>query len=171
MKSRHAYIALGLALTIGLPGAALAQAYKWRDEKGQIVYSDQPPPARIPPGDILQAPKARPTPVSAAGNVGTFGATTTAPAKAAPKSTAIQEAEYKKRQIEEQKKAKEDGEKTAQEQRRSATCTSSKQNLATLEAGQRISRTDEKGERYFINDEQRAAEIAKVKQDMAAAKC
>ena len=170
MKPRHIYFALGLALTIGLPGVALAQAYKWRDEKGQIVYSDQPPPARIAPGNILRAPKPAPSVVTPAGASATAGVSAKA-ASSAPKSTAVLEADYKKRQIEAQKKAKEDGEKSAQEQQRVATCTGLKSNLASLESGQRISRTDEKGERSFLSDDERARDIAKARADIAAAKC
>ena len=174
--------------SIVLPGAALAQAYKWRDEKGQIVYSDQPPPKNIPPGNILQAPKAAPAAkesqspaVTNAAATTPAGATATAqasgnkgtqkPGTAGPKSVAEQEADYKKRQIEAQKKAKEDTDKAAQEQQRLASCSGLRGNLAALESGQRIVRTDEKGERTSIDDTQRAADIAKAKQDMAAAKC
>lgn len=175
MKRINVFAISAVIVVIALPAAALAQAYKWRDEKGQVVYSDQPPPKNIPPGNVLQAPK--PSAAALAAAAATSGAAASAPAgkaaakPVAPKSTAEQEAEYKKRQLESQKKAKEDGDKAAQEQQRVAACASLRQSLAGLEAGQRISRTDDKGERYIINDEQRAAEIAKARQDMAAAKC
>ena len=163
---------------IAVPGAVWAQAYKWRDEKGQVVYSDQPPPKNIPPGNVLQAPKPSALARAAAATAASSGAAVSAPAgkpaakpAAAPKSTAEQEADYKKRQLESQKKAKEDGDKAAQEQQRLAACASMRQSLAGLEGGQRVSRTDDKGERYFINDEQRAGDIARAKQEMAAAKC
>ena len=164
-----------VVVAIALPGAALAQAYKWRDEKGQMVYSDQPPPKNSPPGNVIQAPKRSAASLPAA--AATSGATVSAPAgkaaakPAAPKSVAEQEAESKKRQLESQKKSKEDGDKAAQEQQRVAACASLRQALAGLEGGQRVSRTDDKGERYFINDDQRAADIAKAKQEMAASRC
>ena len=46
-------LALCLGIAIALPGAALAQAYKWRDEKGGMVFSDTPPPPNIPRANIL----------------------------------------------------------------------------------------------------------------------
>ena len=50
MKRLDILAITALVFAIALPDAALAQAYKWRDDKGQIVYSDQPPPKGIPPG-------------------------------------------------------------------------------------------------------------------------
>ena len=174
MKHHQIFATLGLVLAIGLPGTALSQAYKWRDEKGGMVFSDQPPPSNIPRANILQAPKLTPSVAAKSGAPATGGASATAPAgkpapkpAAAPKSTAEQEADYKKRQLEAQKKAKEDGDKSAQEQQRVAACASLQQALKGLEGGQRVSRVDEKGERYFINDDQRAADIAKAKQELA----
>lgn len=177
MNQFNRFAVAALLVSIMLPGAALAQSYKWRDEKGQIVYSDQPPPKNIPPGSILQAPKPTAAALAAAAAASTSGAAVSSPAgktaakPASPKSVAEQEAEYKKRQLESQKRGKEESDKAAQEQQRVAACASLRQALAGLEGGQRISRTDEKGERFFINDEQRAADIAKAKQEMAAAKC
>ncbi len=84
---------------------------------------------------------------------------------------AVRAADFKKRQLADQKKAKEAGEKSEQEQQRQAACDSQRQNLAALESGQRIVRTDSKGERYFVEDEQRAKDIAKARQEMTAAKC
>lgn len=177
MQRLKQFAIAAVLIAIGLPSAALAQAYKWRDEKGQTVYSDQPPPKNIPPGNILQAPKPLAAALAAAASAPTSGAAVSAPAgkaaakPAAPKSVAEQEADFKKRQLDSQKKGKDAADKAAEEQRLVAACAGLRQAVAGLEAGQRISRHDEKGERYFINDEQRATEIAKAKQDMAASKC
>lgn len=166
-------LALCLGIAIALPGAALAQAYKWRDEKGGMVFSDTPPPPNIPRANILQAPKGKmpaAVPVSEAAATASPAVSATA-APAAAKTVAEREADFKKRQLADQKKAKEAGEKSEQEQQRQAACDSQRQNLVALESGQRIVRTDSKGERYFVEDEQRAKDIAKARQEMAAAKC
>jgi hypothetical protein len=175
-KSRAAF-AFGIAVALGVPGAAFAQAYKWRDQNGVTVYSDSPPPASIPPGNVLQAPKLKaasaptaPPPAAAQGESANPKAGTIS-RKLQTKSVAEREADYKKRQIEEQKKAKEQGEKTAQEEQRQAQCQSLAQNLATLESGQRMAKVDSKGERYFVDDAERAKDVAKARQDIAAAKC
>ena len=36
--------------------------------------------------------------------------------------------------------------------------------MASIESGQRIQRTDAQGERYYLDDNQRAAEAAKTQQ-------
>ena len=175
-KSRAAFV-IGMVVALGIPGAAVAQAYKWRDQNGTIVYSDSAPPSNIPPRNILQAPKVKASaPAAAAAPAAPQGgAADPKPGqisrKAQVKSTAEREADYKKRQIEEQKKAKEQGEKTAQEDQQKAQCQSLAQNLVTLESGQRMAKVDSKGERYFIEDAERARDVAKARQDMAAAKC
>lgn len=73
-------VALPLALLLALALAsspALAQ-YKWKDSRGQIHISDQPPPRDIPDKDVLQRPKPRrlssneaPGPASAAASAPT----------------------------------------------------------------------------------------------------
>lgn len=175
MNLLHSFSVLGLAAALALPGAAIAQNYKWRDEKGAIVYSDQPPPSNIPRSSILTAPKtAKPAPVAdpaAAGGKDGKNGKDGKPTPAAAKSIAEKEADYKKRQIEEQKKAKDEAEKSAQAERNRANCDSLKRTLASLEGGQRISRTDSKGERYFVGDEERARDIAKARDDLSAGKC
>lgn len=167
-------IAVVLA-SIVLPGAALAQAYKWRDEKGQIVYSDQPPPKSIPPGNILQAPKPSAAALAAAAAASTSGAAVSAPAgkvaASPPKSIAEREADYKKRQIETQKKSKEDADKATAEQQRVATCEGLRGTLAGLESGNRIRRTDASGTPVVLNDDDRASEITKIRGQMTTAKC
>lgn len=178
MNRSRAAFAFGVIVALGIPGAALAQAYKWRDQNGVTVYSDSPPPSNIPPGNILQAPKLKsppPTPAAPASAAASGGTpeqkTGQISRKLQTKTTAEREADYKKRQIEEQKKAKEQGEKTAQEEQRQAQCQGLAQNLATMESGQRMAKVDSKGERYFVDDAERAKDIAKARQDMAAAKC
>ena len=173
MKPSH-IAALAVGLAIACPGAAFAQAYKWRDEKGGIVFSDTPPPPSIPRANILQGPKGKfvSAPVAASGAPVSGSAAVSAKAESsAPKTTAEREADYRKRQLEAQKKTKETDEKSAQEQQRQANCESLRQHLVSLESGQRIARTDSKGERFFVDDEQRAKDIVKARQDLAASKC
>lgn len=167
MKKVNIVLALGAVILVGIPGISAAQSYKWRDQNGVIVYSDKPPPPNIPPGNILQKPK-----------LNQAAPESPAPAKSAegkaapgPKSIAEREADYKKRQAADQKKAKEEGEKSAQEEQRLANCKSLRENLAALESGQRMTRMDEKGERVFINDEERARDITKAREQMTSSKC
>lgn len=175
MNMSSAAFVVGVIVALGMPGVASAQAYKWRDQNGRIVYSDTPPPTNISPGNILKAPtlkQSAPAPAAAATSGGGENAKSSqVSANPQPKTTAEREADYKKRKIEEEKKAKEQSEKTAQDDQRKAQCQSLSQQLVMLESGQRMAKVDSKGERYFVDDAERAKDVAKARQDMTTAKC
>ena len=165
---------VGLAL---LAGASTAQAqWKWRDASGRIQISDLAPPPSVPDKDILQRPgsprnAAQP---AAAAPANTAAGTPAAPAASGaapalkPKSPLDQELE-RKRKADEQEKA---GKARAEEERRNAqradNCTRARSTVATLESGQRITRTNDKGEREFLDDRQRAAEVQRAREIMAS---
>ncbi len=157
---------------------ASAQLYQWRDTNGRVVFSDTPPPPGTPPGNIIKSPKGRtaPPPAPAAASSGDGPAKDAAPGAAAstasgPKSVADREAEYKKRQADAAEKAKKDQDAAAETQRREGICRGLRNNLASLEGGQRVRKVDDKGEPYFVDDAERAKEISRVRQEMTASKC
>lgn len=155
------------ALTLALVGAALAgpvaAQWKWRAANGQIQYSDLPPPPGVAEKDILQRPTA---------------ATLRAPAAAAPAASAPPlspknvdpelEAKRKKAEQEDAAKAK------AEEQRVAAAkadnCKRARDQIRTLESGQRMARINDKGEREVLDDKMRAEEMKRAR-DMASADC
>jgi hypothetical protein len=83
-----------------------------------------------------------------------------APEKGAAKTPAEQDLEFRKRQSEaaEQKSKAEKDSAAAEEKRKN--CERARGQLAALESGQRVSRPNAKGEREFLDDAQRAEEIA-----------
>ena len=152
-----------------LPAIGHGQAYKWRDEKGSIVYSDKPPPPNIPPGNILHAPKLKqsaPDVVSAKGSVASGGAKASAPL-----TLAEREAESKKRGAEAAKKVAEDAKKADADSARLETCKQLRIQLASIDSGQRQRRVNEKGEAVFLDDAQISAEKARVSQQLASNSC
>jgi hypothetical protein len=153
--------ALGLLLACG---SAQAQLYHYKDASGRTVYSDTPPPPETPAGNILKTPKVEQA-APAAPSDGKDGKAT------APKSTAEREADYKKRMAEADKKGKEDSQKSAQEERRKAQCAGLQTNLAAMQSGQRLRKFDANGNPYFVEDAERAADIAKAQAEMSNAKC
>lgn len=158
--------ALGLLLAAG---TVQAQLYHYKDANGRMVYSDSPPPPNIPAGNIMKAPKM--------GSAAASAPASDAPAaadkdkKTGPKSVAEQEADYKKRQADDAKKAKENSDKVAQEDARKTRCAALQNNLTAMQAGQRLRKYDAAGNPYFVEDAERASDIAKAQADMAAAKC
>ena len=150
---------------------ASAQLYQWRDSNGRSVYSDSPPPPGTPAGNILKSPKPREAAASAPAEVPKAAGDAKAPAAPAQKSIADREAEYKKRQADTAEKAQKDEQAANAEKQRAERCTLMRRQLATLESGQRVSRQNDKGERVFLEDADRAQEAQRYKKDMADAKC
>jgi len=150
MKISASIIAITLAAAMA---AASAQNYKWIDKDGKVRYGDTPPPGvkstqlKAPPG-----PAASPA---------AAGAAAAKDAKKGPLTPVEQEQAFRKRQLE-AKAAEEKAQKgQAASAEKSQNCASARESLRALESGQRIARTDDKGERYFIDDAQREKDIAR----------
>lgn len=139
-----------LILLMLASATAFAGVSKWVDADGKVHYSDQPPPANV---------KAKTLHV-------TSEAAASASAPAAPKTIAEREAELKKAQ--QAKKEAED--RAAQEkagmEAEKANCTAAQQHLRTLQEGMRMVEIDAKGERYYVDDEQRRQRVEKAQQDI-----
>lgn len=155
MKIQASIIAF--ALVAGM-AAASAQNYKWIDKDGKVRYGDTPPPGAK--STQLKPPPGPAAPSAAAGSAAAKDA------KKGPLTPAEQEQAFRKRQLE----AKATEEKAQKSQAASAekaqACASARENLRALESGQRISRTDEKGERYFIDDAQREKDMARSREQV-----
>jgi len=136
-------------LAMTLAAAASAQAYKWVDRDGKVRYGDVPPPG-------VKATPLKPPP-----------GPSSPPAAAAKKDAAkalSPEAAYRKRQEDAQKEREKQGQAEAEAQAKREQCARAQESLRTLESGQRIARTDAKGERYYLEDAQIAQETAKARQ-------
>jgi len=135
---------LSLAALLVAPAAA---QYKWVDENGRTVYSDQPPP----PGRALVkqlAPPAPVTPASAPAAGNPAGAAGARPGPAERDKAARQRTD----------EARKTSEKQAEEARRTAelrqACADRQADLRVLDSGVRILRVDADGERAFMNDDE-----------------
>lgn len=139
-------------VVMGFAAAAAAQQFKWVDKDGRLQYGDVPPPG-VKAQRLKPPPGAAPAP-SAAAKKDEKGA-------AKPLSP---EAAYRKRQEDAQK----ENEKAAQAEQEAAAkrenCIRAQEGLRALESGQRIARTDAKGERYYLEDAQIAQETARARQ-------
>jgi len=171
----------GLALVVVMLASAAAPAqaqWVWVNERGIKQLSDQPPPVSVPPSRILKAPPGQmpdlrkelnaPAPEAAAADT-PAAAAPEAKVKARP-TLAERNADYNKRRIE----AAESDQKVAQDAKQASakadSCLKSRNNLSALESGQRIADYDAKGERFVIDDAQRAKRI-KDTQAMVAQNC
>ena len=150
--------ALALA-TLLMPAAAGAQSiWKWRDANGTLQISDQPPPRTVPDSAILARPGAPGT--ASAAPAPAPEATASAPARRDPQLEA-----RRKEQL--AADAAKQAEAKAQAQaRRAEDCQRVRNHLASLEGGMRIARTNDKGEREFLDDGARAAETQRARDQL-----
>ncbi|MGH9577494.1 MAG: DUF4124 domain-containing protein, partial [Terriglobales bacterium] len=150
------------ALVFALTGVAHAQQFKWIDQDGKLRYGDTPPPG-------VKATPLRGSTAPAAPSAVAPGADAAKEAKKGPLTPAEQEQEYRKRQAE----ARKEGEKADAERRakteRNEGCERTREYLRTLESGQRITRSNPSGERYYLDENQVASEIAKAEQSVQQA--
>lgn len=142
-----------------LPGVSAAQ-WMWKDSSGGTVVSDQPPPSDVPNSRIIKRPGHASMPAPSSGD-------TNAADAPKQKSIADQDLEFKKRQKEAAEKAKKDSDLAAQEQAKQEHCASVRANMQALSSGQRIARMDENGQRYFLDDNQRQAEMQRDQSELS----
>jgi hypothetical protein len=158
-----------LLAALALHAPAHAQ-YSWIDEHGTRVFSDRPPPPGTPPARILQAPRpavaaapyALPAPAAPAAPAGA----TAEAAKPAP-TLAERDAEFRKRAAQrdaDERKTAEDAQRRADQ---AEQCATARRNEANLASGERMADVDDKGERVFLSDEEKARRLAQARRVLA----
>lgn len=140
------------ALSIASQAVAGEYIYQWKDKSGQYVYSDNPPPGNIPSRMLRR---------DAVGEI------SQPPANPAGQTTADRELESKKRQQEQSEKQAKSDKDSADAKAKAQNCESAKNQLAALESGQRVARFNAQGEREFLDDAQRSAEVERTRKIIA----
>lgn len=162
---------LGVLGGLMLSSPAAAQ-WKWRDAQGRVQYSDRPPPTTVPDRDILARPAAARTPgtgiVSSPSVTGASGPVSgsTASAVPAPAAASAPTAGETRRRAQEDATRRADEERQARQ--RADNCARARDYARTVESGQRLTRTNERGEREFLDDGQRAAELRRAREVIAS---
>lgn len=161
-KPMRRYLSLvGAAILLLAAQSALAQ-WKWKDAQGQTHVSDTPPPREVLDKDILQRPnqgpkRSAPAPTSASAS---------ASAASAPKVDA--ELEARKAKADAEQKAKNKAEEDKLAALRAENCQRARQQVTTLQSGQRIARINAKGEREFLDDQARSQELQAAQRVVAS---
>ena len=148
---RKILVFLTFAAAATAMGTAQAQIKCW-NENGRRVCGDAPPAgAKV---TTLKGPSgpadAAPDPASK-------------DVKKGPMTPAEREQDYRKRQLEAQKAADKSAAEKKDSDAKKENCERAKEALRSFESG-RVARTDDKGERYFLDDNQLASETAKARQ-------
>lgn len=134
--------------------------WQWIDKAGRKVFSDRPPPVDVPEKNILKQPGMPPQAAEMpASNV---------PAAAMPAASVLKVTGEDKELAEKKKQAADaEAAKRLQEEERVAraqadNCNRARQAKAGLDAGVRLSRLNEKGEREFLDEGGRATEAQRL---------
>lgn len=148
------------ALVAAAPTLALAQ-WQWVDKDGRKVFSDQAPPADVPASRIQKRPGKFAAQAAQQSDPAADVASAPAAASAAsaPRMTGSdKDLEAKKKQMQ----AAVDDKRKAQEAENARinadNCERARRSKASLDSGMRIAQTNGKGEREFLDDNQRTAE-------------
>jgi len=166
MKNALRWTLIALLFTAGVATVAQAQ-WRWRDGQGQVHISDLPPPRDVQEKDILQKPSgAQYRPPAAAASAASASAAPNTSASAAPKVDSELEARRKRAQQEQDAKAKKEEE--AVTAAKAENCKRAKEYMRSLNDGMRISRVNEKGEREFLSDADRATETERARSAIAS---
>lgn len=156
-------LAVGL-VTMLFAAPSFAQLYKWVDKDGRTRYSDRPPVG------IQATPLGRPPAPAAPASASAAPAAGDAAkdARKGPLTPAEQEIEFRRRIKEAQEAAAKGETAKREEEERKENCARAREMLGTLQSGQRIARTDSKGERAYLDDSQRVQETAKAHEAVAS---
>jgi len=166
--TRGALTAAALALAfLALPADA---QWKWRDKGGRVQYSDLPPPSGTAEQDILAKPGAGSGRRSGALSplAGASAAASAASSVALTPRTSDPELEARRKKAEADQAAKTKVDELKVAQARLDNCSRAKTQLKTLESGMRLVRTNDKGEREFLDDKQRADETKRTQETITA---
>lgn len=185
-------LVVGVCCLLAFASATAAEVYKWKDSSGKMIYSDTPPMSNIPygtlsgkkpPGFGTEGASQNDAAVSAEEETSATDPGNAIPGSASAKAGVAPKAEQGKAAVDPaaQKKAKEEkaaheaaakkqqeeklaAEKKAKEQ----ACKSARSRLAQYQAGGRIYRVNEQGEREYIGDKEITVELEQAKNDVEA---
>ncbi len=148
--------ALIFALAVASTAAAVsahAQSYQWRDSNGRLVISDRPPPA-----SVRDARPVNPAPPAASSTT----------ESTAPRTTAEQNMEFRKRQQEARERSDKDTKDAAAAAQKRENCERARNQLATLESGNhRLVVPDGKGGEVFVEGDVKETEMERTRKIIA----
>ncbi|HOB95650.1 MAG TPA: DUF4124 domain-containing protein [Aquabacterium sp.] len=150
------------ALALAAVQAPVLAQYTWRDARGQLHASDQPPPRDVADKDIIRRPATRPA--AATPGAAASGAASAPPARSAAASAPVDpELQQRRARAEQEAKAKAQAEEQRLAGQRAENCQRARAHLATLDSGTRLVRVDARGERVVLDDAARAREAAEAR--------
>jgi Domain of unknown function (DUF4124) len=155
-----------IAAALWLAVSAAQAQYVWKDSKGQMHASDQPPPREVADKDVIRRPAAaRP---AAPAPAGAAASAASAPRLVAPGAPVDPELAQRRARAEQEAKAQAQAEAQRVAAQRAENCQRARAHLATLDAGTRLVRVTPQGERVVVDDAVRARETAEARSVIAS---
>lgn len=157
-----------LAIVSGSFALTATAQWQWMDKDGRKVFSDRAPPGDIQEKNILKRPGGINQAAAAPASDGVTAAPSLAASLPASKASAPRltgkdaQLEARKKQAEEEEEAKKKVEEEKMAKARADNCERAKRGLVSVQSGVRISVTNAKGEREFMDDNARAAEAKRL---------
>ncbi|MBZ0094797.1 MAG: DUF4124 domain-containing protein [Sulfuricella sp.] len=142
---------LTIVSMLALATIAQAGVTRWVDAEGKVHYSDQPPPPTAKSQKTLDLKASPALPIAAPDS------------KGGEKSLAEKDLESRKRRVQAEETAAKQARDQEEAKSRKANCEQARNQLQALQEGQRIAKFDEKGERVFLEDSDRAQAIEAAK--------
>ncbi len=132
--------------------------WQWTDSAGKMVFSDRAPPPEVPDKAIRKRPKA----AGAADPAPAASGPSIMPAASAASAPPIRRTDSalaaKAKQAEQTELAQRGAQQARLRQARADNCARAKSALAHLASGQRIARSNDRGEREVLDDAARVLE-------------
>jgi len=126
-----------------------AEIYSWKDEPGRTVISDKPPPGKVKAEKVTKGGGEAPPPAAS---------------EAAAKPGVDPELEKRRKLASEREAAAKKQQEASFNTEKKAGCDDLRRYLRLLESGERIVKGDPQGERYYVEDDERARDIATTRQ-------
>jgi len=140
---------LTIVSMLALATAAQAGVTRWVDAEGKVHYSDKTPPPTAMSQKTLDLKDSPAQPK--------------ADSKGVEKSLAEKGLESRKRRVQAEETAAKQARDQEEAKSRKANCEQARNQLQALQEGQRVSKFDEKGERVFLEDNDRPKAIEEAK--------
>ena len=175
MKRLHVLLpAAATLIAIACPAASAQWAWQWRDEKGQMVYSDAAPPPSVPPSRIIRNPNSRTATAyealpAAASSAKAADAATAKPGQPASAVAAPNpDEQLRKRLADRAKKEQEEARQAEAAQRKQAECQRLRNETAYMQEGRRVGTAQADGSIAYMDDNQRAAAVQRNQASISA---
>jgi hypothetical protein len=142
MRPTH-FLSISLALCLTASAPALADLYRWTDDKGQVHYSD-----RAPAGQQSQriGPSSNPRQEMEA--------------EAARRALADKVSQAKQQRQQEQAAEEKKQAEAEKQRKKEELCRQARERLAVLRHTGPVARVNDRGERYYLDESQKQSEAA-----------